>query len=141
MTAIVASIAAGIGEETLFRLFFISFWTWLVARLLLRGRWQTPVYWAVSTMSALAFAMAHLPALMFFHGWTEFSQIPSLLLVEIVLLNGLLGMFAAWAFKKYGFLAPSWPALLDGYCLACALGLVLGGTHEHIKIASVENKR
>ena len=26
--------------------------------------------------------------------------------MEIVLLNGLLGMVAAWAFKKYGFLAP-----------------------------------
>jgi hypothetical protein len=106
LTAIVASLAAGIGEETMFRLFFISFWTWLVARLLLRGRWQTPVYWVVSTVSALAFAMAHLPALMFFQGWTEFNQIPAMLLVEIVLLNGLLGMFAAWAFRKYGFLAP-----------------------------------
>jgi hypothetical protein len=90
----------------MFRLFFISFWTWLVARALLRGRWQTPVYWAVSIVAALAFAMAHLPALMFLHGWTAFDQIPAMLLVEIVLLNGLFGMFAAWAFKKYGFLAP-----------------------------------
>jgi hypothetical protein len=105
-TAIVASISAGIGEEIMFRLFFISFWTWLVARVLLRGRWQTPIYWAVSTVSALAFALGHLPALMVFHGWTDFSQVPAVLLVEIVLLNGLLGMCAAWAFKRYGFLAP-----------------------------------
>jgi membrane protease YdiL (CAAX protease family) len=27
-TSVVASIAAGIGEELLFRLFFISFWVW-----------------------------------------------------------------------------------------------------------------
>ena len=57
-------------------------------------------------MAALAFAIAHLPALMFNQGWTDVNQIPSMLLVEIVLLNGLLGMCAAWAFKKYGFLAP-----------------------------------
>jgi Type II CAAX prenyl endopeptidase Rce1-like len=106
VTAIVASLAAAIGEETMFRLFFISFWTWLVARVLLRGRWQTPVFWVVAILSALAFAMAHLPALMFFHDWSAISQIPTMLLVEIVLLNGLLGMCAAWAFKKYGFLAP-----------------------------------
>lgn len=106
VTAIVASLAAGIGEETMFRLFFICFWIWLIARVLLRGRWQTPIYWVVSILSALAFAMAHLPALMFFHGWTAFNQIPTMLLVEIVLLNGLLSIFAAWAFRKYGFLAP-----------------------------------
>jgi hypothetical protein len=73
VTAIVASISAGIGEEIMFR--------------------------------ALAFAMAHLPALMFIQGWTEFSQIPTMLLVEIVVLNGLLAIFAAYAFWKYGFLA------------------------------------
>jgi hypothetical protein len=43
---------------------------------------------------------------MFFHGWTEVNQIPTMLLLEIVLLNGLLGMFAAWVFTKYGLLAP-----------------------------------
>lgn len=105
-TAIVASLTAGIGEETMFRLFFISFWTWLVGHLLLRGRWQAPVYWVVSICSALAFAMAHLPALMFLYGWTTFNQIPAMLLLEIVLLNGLLSILGAWAFKKYGFLAP-----------------------------------
>jgi Type II CAAX prenyl endopeptidase Rce1-like len=106
LTAIVASISAGIGEETMFGLFLICFWTWLVSRLLLRGRWQTPVYWVCSLVSGLVFALAHLPALMFLHGWTDFGQIPSMLLLEIVLLNGLLSILAAYAFKKYGFLAP-----------------------------------
>jgi hypothetical protein len=106
LTAIVASISAGIGEETMFRLFLICFWTWLVSRLLLHGRWQTPVYWVCSVVSGLVFALAHLPALMFLQGWTDFSQIPSILLLEVVLLNGLLSILAAYAFKKYGFLAP-----------------------------------
>jgi hypothetical protein len=105
VTAIIASLSAGIGEEIMFRLFFISFWTWLIARLLLRGRWQTPVYWVVAIVAALAFAMAHVPALMFFQGWTDINQIPTMLLVEIVLLNGLLAIFAAYGFRTYGFLA------------------------------------
>jgi hypothetical protein len=46
-----------------------------------------------------------LPALMFFHGWTALSQVPTMLLVEVVLLNGLLSILAAWVFKRSGFLA------------------------------------
>jgi hypothetical protein len=105
-TSIVASLSAGIGEEVMFRLFFISFWTWLVSRVLLRGRWQNPLYWFISLLAALAFALAHLPAVMFLYGWTTFGQVPAMLMVEIILLNGLIGMLAAWAMKKYGFLAP-----------------------------------
>lgn len=103
-TSIVAAITAGIGEELIFRLFFISLWTWLIGRVILRGRWQTQVYWVVSVFSALAFAMGHLPAVMYLFGWTEMSQIPSILLAEIILLNGLLAMVAAYLLKKYGFL-------------------------------------
>jgi hypothetical protein len=105
-TSIVASISAGIGEEIIFRLFFISFWTWLVSRVILRGRWQAPAYAVFSFLSAIAFSMAHLPALMFLHGWSDFSQVPAMLFAEIFLLNGILSLFAAYYFKKYGFLAP-----------------------------------
>ncbi len=105
-TSIVAAITAGIGEELMFRLFFISLWTWLIGRVILRGRWQAQVYWVVSVFSALAFAMGHLPAVMFLGGWTDMSQIPPVLLFEIILLNGLLAMVAAYLFKKFGYLAP-----------------------------------
>jgi hypothetical protein len=56
-TSITASIAAGIGEEIMFRLFFTSLWTWLISRIILRGRWQTLVYWIVSVVVAVAFGM------------------------------------------------------------------------------------
>jgi hypothetical protein len=105
-TSLIAAITAGIGEETLFRLFFTSFWTWLVSRVILRGRWQTPVYWIVSVLAAIAFGVSHMPGIMFLQGWTDFSQVPPVLLVEIIFLNGILGMAAAWLFKKFGFLAP-----------------------------------
>jgi hypothetical protein len=105
-TSVVAAITAGIGEELMFRLFFISFWTWLIGRVILRGRWQTQVYWVVSVFSALAFAVGHLPSVMFLFGWTEMSQVPPVLLAEMILLNGLLAMVAAYLFKKFGYLAP-----------------------------------
>jgi len=105
-TSIVASISAGIGEEMLFRLFFISFWTWLVGKVILRGRRLTVVYWVVATFSALAFGAGHLPSLMIILGVSNPGQFPPVLLLEIFLLNGLISFFAAYYFKKYGFLAP-----------------------------------
>jgi hypothetical protein len=104
-TSIVASIAAGIGEEIIFRLFFITFWVWLISSLLLKGRWQIQIFWIVAIVSALAFAFGHLPSVMFLLGVETIQTIPPLLLVEIVLLNGVLSLFAAHYFRLYGFLA------------------------------------
>lgn len=105
-TSFVASVSAGIGEEIIFRLFFISFWTWLVGKVILRGRGLAVVYWVVSVFSALAFAAGHLPSLMILLGVSDPSQFSPVLLAEVFLLNGLISIFAAYYFKKYGFLAP-----------------------------------
>jgi hypothetical protein len=104
-TSLVASATAGIGEEIIFRLFFISFWVWLVSYLILRKRWPNQIFWIVSIFSALAFAFGHLPSVMLVLGLPEISQIPMALMVEIILLNGVLSLFAAYYFKKFGFLA------------------------------------
>jgi hypothetical protein len=104
-TSIVASIAAGTGEEIIFRLFFISFWVWLVSALLLKGRWQTPIFWIVAVLSALAFAFAHLPSVMAIMDFEALQAIPPALIIELVLLNGVLSLFAAYYLKIYGFLA------------------------------------
>jgi hypothetical protein len=84
--SLLASATAGIGEEILFRLFFVSFWTWLV-------------------LSALAFAIGHLPSAMILYEFSSINDIPAALLVEIILLNGVLSVFAAGYLRKYGFLA------------------------------------
>jgi Type II CAAX prenyl endopeptidase Rce1-like len=105
-TSIVAATSAGIGEEMLFRLFFISFWTWLVGKVILQGRGLSIVYWVVATFSALAFGAGHLPSLMIILGVSSPGQFPPILLLEIFLLNGLISFFAAYYFKKYGFFAP-----------------------------------
>lgn len=105
-TSLVASGTAGIGEEILFRLFLIPVWTWVISRGLLRGRYLTPVFWVVSVFSAAAFAVGHVPALtvLLGIGMDQLHLIPWAIWVEIFLLNGILALFAAYNFRKYGFL-------------------------------------
>jgi membrane protease YdiL (CAAX protease family) len=104
-TSIVASIAAAIGEEIIFRLFFISFWVWLASSLFLKGRGQTPIFWVVAALSALLFAFGHLPSVMFIYGFESIQAVPPGLLIELVILNGSLSLLAAHYFRIYGFLA------------------------------------
>jgi hypothetical protein len=103
-TSIFASLSAGIGEELLFRLFFISFWVWLISRVILRGRWQNQTFWVVTGFSALAFAAGHLPAFSLLYN-KPFTDISPVLYLEIILLNGLVSVFAAYYLRKYGYLA------------------------------------
>ena len=104
-TSIVASATAGIGEELIFRLFFISFWVWVVSYLLLKKRWQNEVFWVVTIFSALAFSFVHIPALMILFNLKAVTEIPLVLMTEIILLNGMVSLFAAYYFRKFGFLA------------------------------------
>ena len=103
--SLVASAVAGIGEEVIFRLFFISFLVWLVSHVLLKKRWPNHIFLLVTLFSALAFAFGHVPSVMVIFGLNKFSQIPLVLMGEIILLNGILSFFAAYYFRKYGFLA------------------------------------
>lgn len=104
-TSIVASAVAGIGEEVIFRLFLIPFWMWLISTVILKGRWQSEVFWGVAIFSALVFALGHLPSVMVVLGIESVSQIPAVLMGEIILLNGIVSLFAAYYFRQYGFLA------------------------------------
>lgn len=102
--SLAASLSAGIGEELIFRLFFISFWTWVFSRLL-RGRHFHTVFWIVAVASSLAFAAAHYPALMTLYHFSSPLAMPLALNFEIVLLNGLIGIWAAYYFRKSGYLS------------------------------------
>ena len=104
-TSIVASASAGIGEELVFRLFFIPFWVWLISAVILKGRWQEKVFWGVAVFSALAFALGHLPSAMLLLNIESVGQVPAALMVEMILLNGVLSLLAAHYYRQYGFLA------------------------------------
>jgi hypothetical protein len=104
-TSVVASASAGIGEEVIFRLFFISFWVWLVSVVILKGKWQDQVFWIVAVVAAFAFAAAHIPSIMFLFGLKSIGDIPLALMSEIILLNGILSIAAAYYFRSFGLLA------------------------------------
>jgi len=104
-TSLVASAVAGIGEEIIFRLFFISLWVWLISYVILKKRWQNQIFWIVAIFSALAFAFGHIPSVMLLFGLKNINQIPPALMSEIILLNGVLSLSAAYYFRKFGFLA------------------------------------
>ncbi len=104
-TSFVTSATAGIGEEVIFRLFFISFWVWFVSYIILKKRWQNQIFWIVTLFSALAFALGHFPSVMILFGFNTIQEIPFVLISEIILLNGVISFFAAYYFREYGFLA------------------------------------
>ena len=105
-TSLVASLSAGIGEEMLFRLFIISFWTWLVGKVILRGKGLTTVYWVVAVFSAFAHGASHTPTAMILFGVNSPALLPPVLMAEIILMNGILSLVGAYYFKKYGLFAP-----------------------------------
>ena len=104
-TSLFASITAGIGEEVIFRLFFISFWVWLISEVILKGKYRNKVFWVVTFLSAIAFAGAHLPSIMFIVNIEQVSNLSLVLIIEIFLLNSLISFPAAYYFRKYGILA------------------------------------
>ena len=104
-TSLVASAIAGIGDEVIFRLFFISFWVWLISHVIFRKKYQNRIFWIVAVISAIAFSFVHLPATMMIFGFNSISEIPVAFHVEVLLLNGSLSLIAAYYFRKYGLLA------------------------------------
>ncbi|MFW6311917.1 MAG: type II CAAX prenyl endopeptidase Rce1 family protein [Nanoarchaeota archaeon] len=104
-TSFFASLSAGIGEEIIFRLFFITFWVWLISKIILNGKYKNIVFWIITVISAILFAAAHLPSIMFLVGTKTIAGLSTILIVELLILNSLISIPAAYYFRKYGILA------------------------------------
>ena len=104
-TSLVTSVVAGIGEETVFRLFFIPLVTWLISSLLLRGQGQAAAFWVAAAWSAIAFAVSHVPMVVSALGMLSVRQMPAALMGEILVLNGVLSILAACFLRRFGFLS------------------------------------
>jgi membrane protease YdiL (CAAX protease family) len=104
--SVVASISAGIGEEMIFRLFFISLFVWLFSRVLLNSKNRDRVFWTGSLVSAFLFSIGHLPSLTVMLRIRSFAGLSIFLVGQVILMNSVISMFAAYYFRKYGFLAP-----------------------------------
>jgi len=104
-TSLVTSAIAGIGEEIIFRLVFISFWVWLISFVILKRKLQNQIFWIIAILSALVFAFVHIPSVMFLFSLNAINEFTPALLSDIILLNGVLSIFAAYYFRKFGFFA------------------------------------
>lgn len=103
--SLIASATAGIGEEILFRSFVLGFWAYLL-NLLLR-RWQATrlALWVANLIAALAFAAGHMGTVMLLLGVNTPADLPAPLLVELFLLNGVLGLVAGGLYFRDGLVA------------------------------------
>lgn len=105
--SLLAAATAGIGEEILFRLFVFGLWAFLLNLVLRRWRATGVALWIANVIAALAFAASHLPATMILLGVTTPAGIPPVVLVELFLLNGIIGLVAGAFYMRSGLVAAS----------------------------------
>ena len=106
-SSLIASLSAGIGEEILFRVFVFGLWAFLLNWVLKRFHGRTLALWIANIIAALAFGAGHFASIMLLTGAASLSEINPLLIVEVILLNGVIGLIAGWRYMKDGLVAAS----------------------------------
>jgi hypothetical protein len=130
--SVVASATSGIGEEILFRMVVMGVWAYIWLRIARKrhiatselGPARTTGLWIGNVIAALAFGAAHIPAVMVLLGTTSVSGIPPVALIELFVLNGIIGIAAGERYARDGLVAAAgvhfwanmfwhvvWPAL------------------------------
>jgi len=96
---LLAAVAAGVNEETVFRLFVLSLLAWLGGFVFgaSDGRPRASVLWTANVLAALAFGAVHLAD-------ANAIGLPmnALVLTRTFLLNGIPGLVFGWLFWRYG---------------------------------------
>lgn len=103
--SIIASLSAGIGEEILFRMFVFGLWALLLNWLLQRLNKRSIALWIANVIAALAFGAGHLGTILFLTGASSLGELNPVLLVEVFLLNGVIGLIAGQRYLKDGLVA------------------------------------
>ena len=106
-TSIVASLSAGIGEEILFRGLVFGLWAFVLNWLFKRFQGRSLALWIANVIGALAFGAAHFAPILYMTGGTSMADINPMLMLEIFLLNGVIGLIAGWRYMKDGLVAAS----------------------------------
>ncbi len=103
--SILASISAAIGEEIAFRGFVFGLWALILNWIFGRFNGRKVALWIANVIAALAFAAGHLVSLMYLTGALTITAINPFLLLEIFLLNGIVGLAAGERYIKDGLVA------------------------------------
>jgi membrane protease YdiL (CAAX protease family) len=105
--SIVASLSAGIGEEMIFRGFVFGLWAIILNWLLKRFNGRTLALWIANVIAALAFGAGHLGTILLLTHASSLADLNPVLLVEMLLLNGIMGLVAGQRYMKDGLIAAS----------------------------------
>jgi membrane protease YdiL (CAAX protease family) len=105
--SIFASLAAGIGEEIAFRVFVFGLWALILNWVLSRFNGRTAALWIANLIAALAFGAGHLGIIFLLTGAQTIGEVPTALLAEVFLLNGVIALLAGWRYMKDGLVAAS----------------------------------
>lgn len=103
--SILASLSAGIGEEIVFRVFVFGLWGLLLNWLLKRLNGRNAALWIANVIAALAFGAGHLGTLFVLTGAASLAELSPVLLIEMFLLNGIVGLVAGERYMKDGLVA------------------------------------
>jgi len=104
--SILASISAGIGEEIMFRGFVFGLWGFILNWLLKRfNNGHTLALWIANIIAALAFGAGHLGTIFLLTGASSLAEIDPVLLAEVFILNGIIGLIAGQRYMKDGLVA------------------------------------
>lgn len=103
--SILASISAGIGEEIAFRGFVFGLWGLILNWLFKRFKGRTAALWIANLIAALAFGGSHFGAVLVLTGAASLAELSPVLLVEIIVLNGIIGIIAGQRYMKDGLVA------------------------------------
>jgi membrane protease YdiL (CAAX protease family) len=103
--SILASVSAAIGEEIVFRGFVFGLWGLLLTWAFRRFNGRSAALWIANIIAALAFGAGHLGTMMALTDATTPADLNSVLLAEIFLLNGIVGLVAGQQYMKTGLIA------------------------------------
>lgn len=89
----------GVFEEILMRLFLMSLFSWIIAKIFHRKEKEIPtkVFVISNIVAALLFAAGHIPATIQTLGYVD-----ALILFRCFFMNGAFGIAFGWLYRKYG---------------------------------------
>ena len=103
--SILASISAGIGEEIAFRGFLFGLWGMILNWLFKRFNGRGAALWIANVIAALAFGASHFGTVLVLTGASSLAELSPVLMVEIIVLNGIIGIIAGQRYMKDGLVA------------------------------------
>jgi hypothetical protein len=103
--SVIASATAAIGEEIMFRCFAMGLWAFLLNLILRRWGKTGLALWLGNGIAALAFGAGHLGSTMLLLDASSPAEIPARVLVEVLLINGIIGIIAGDRYRRNGLVA------------------------------------